>query len=76
MYENKALEVLNKIVGTGLASTSEFLSMSAVDMIYSIPSLEPDELSIAIKLQDGVRDGNLFESLCGKETAYEQEDID
>ena len=71
MFENKKIKVFNKLIGTGICSAQQFLRMSGADLIYSIPNLEPDELSDLIAIQDSVRDGNLFECLCGKENYSE-----
>lgn len=73
MFENSKIQVLNKLIGTGMSSSQEFLRMSGADLIYSIPSLEPNELSVLTELQDSVRNNNLFDYLCGKGNYSESE---
>ena len=69
--ENKRIVVMNKIIGTGMKTSAQFLRMSPADLIYSIPSIEPDELRILTEIQDSVRNGTLFECLCGKDEINE-----
>lgn len=72
MFENKRIEVLNKVIGTGMVSSYQFLRMSTADLIYSIPSLKASELRPLMEIQNAVREGNLFECLCGKDETNEQ----
>lgn len=40
--ENKRIAVMNKIIGTEMKTSTQFLRMSPADLIYSIPSIKPD----------------------------------
>lgn len=62
--KQKKIKVLEMLLAAGIKGNSEFLAMSAADMVNSFPDLKTDEFRVICDMQDAVREKKLFSYLC------------